>query len=78
MAPTVGLSPRHIRRRISRYVPADGTQVTGQQASKMWNYFFSEPLVKLRNNSSKVNGQVILLTWKRCKIIYYSRLISIG
>ena len=44
MAPTVGSSSRRIRRRISRYAPADGTQVTGQQASKMWNYFFLGPL----------------------------------
>jgi hypothetical protein len=43
MAPNVGSSPRRIRRRISGYVPADGTQVTEPQASKMWNYFFQGP-----------------------------------
>jgi hypothetical protein len=44
MAPNVGSSPRRIHRRISGYVPADGTQVTEPQASKMWNYFFPGPL----------------------------------
>ena len=44
MAPTVGSPTRRIRRRISRYVPADGTQVTGPQARKMWNYFYPGPL----------------------------------
>ncbi|MGB5615561.1 MAG: hypothetical protein WBM78_01890, partial [Desulfobacterales bacterium] len=42
--PNVGSSPRRIHRRISGYVPADGTQVTEPQASKMWNYFFPGPL----------------------------------
>jgi hypothetical protein len=44
MAPNVGSSPRRIHRRISGYVPVDGTQVTEPQASKMWNYFFPGPL----------------------------------
>ena len=44
MAPNVGSSPRRIHRRISGYVPVDGTQVTEPQASKMWNYFFPAPL----------------------------------
>ena len=48
MAPNVGSSPRRIHRRISGYVPADGTQVTEPQASKMWNYFLPGPLVPLR------------------------------
>ncbi|MGD8677121.1 MAG: hypothetical protein PVG81_15065, partial [Desulfobacterales bacterium] len=43
-APNVGSSPRRIHRRISGYVPVDGTQVTEPQASKMWNYFFPGPL----------------------------------
>jgi hypothetical protein len=45
MAPNVGSSPRRIHRRISGYGPADGTQVTEPQASKMWNYFFPGPLL---------------------------------
>ena len=45
MAPTVGSPTRRICRRISRYVPADGTQVAGPQARKMWNYLFPGPLV---------------------------------
>ena len=43
MTPTVGSPTRRIRRRISRYVPADGTRVTGPQARKMWNSFFPGP-----------------------------------
>ena len=52
MAPTVGLSPRRIRWRISRYVPADGTQVAGPQARKMWNYFFPGPLLGAREHEA--------------------------
>ena len=48
MAPNVGSSPRRIHRRISGYVPVDGTQVTEPQASKMWNYFFPGPLDRSR------------------------------
>jgi hypothetical protein len=45
MAKDFGSSSRHIRRRISRYVPADVTPRTGQKTSKMWNYFFAGALI---------------------------------
>jgi hypothetical protein len=48
MAPDVGSAPRHMRRRISGYVAADVTPVTGQQTTKMWNYFFPRPLGGLK------------------------------
>ena len=35
---------RYIRRRISRYAPADVTPRTGQKTCKMWNYFLPRPL----------------------------------
>jgi hypothetical protein len=44
MAPDFGSSPRHIRRRISGYVPVNVTPVTGQKTSKMCNYFLPRPL----------------------------------
>jgi hypothetical protein len=43
MATDFGSSPRRIRRRISRYLPADVTPVMGQKTSKMCNYFLPRP-----------------------------------
>jgi hypothetical protein len=53
MAPNVSSSPRRIHRRISGYVPVDGTQVTEPQANKMWNYFFPGPLYLLNKVTDK-------------------------
>jgi hypothetical protein len=56
MAPNVGSSPRRIHRRISGYVPADGTQVTEPQASMMWNYFFPGPLMHGSSQGFELEG----------------------
>ena len=80
MAPDVGSTPRHIRRRISGYVAADVTPVAGQQTSKMWNYFFPRPLNIYRwlddkdkeiangfNNLKRSNAYYLLAYWVRSR-----------
>ena len=82
MAPTVGSPTRRIRRRISRYVPADGTQVTGPQARKMWNYFFSRAL-RLYDKAIRVNtyGKHVGISAKCHRTTFYDTiniLVEIG
>lgn len=55
---------RHIRRCISLYVTADATQVTGQQTSNMWKYYFTgtQALLDMLNPVNQLADDFVQVT----------------